>query len=276
MSLPLCRSIVRLFVFGLMIAVGHLGAEPPATAAKVELNVVSFNLRNGGRRMDGTYDHALQHRVIRDLKPDLVALQEVDRMTQRVKGVDVPAEFAKALGMEFAFGKAMPYAGGEYGTAALTKFPPVHSQTIPLPVQNGEPRAATLVTVKMSATLEVTLVSVHLDSGEKDAARQINASGLIDGLKEITTPVILAGDFNDGADSATLALLVEAGFRRSVPKGDASTYPADKPTVVIDHLLLRDGANAHLDDAGTQVVPNGEASDHRPLRARLRVTAGRR
>jgi endonuclease/exonuclease/phosphatase family metal-dependent hydrolase len=246
-----------------------LGAGEPA--GKLELGIVSFNLRNGGRRFDGVYDHALQHHVIRDLQPDLVALQEVDRKTRRVQGLDVPADFARALGMQFAFGAAMPFAGGEYGTAAMSRHPIAGSGTIALPVKGGEPRAATMITVTVAPKVEVSLVSVHFDSGENDAARQGNARGLIAALKEITSPVILAGDFNDGPDSTALDLLKAAGFRRCVPAGEAGSYPADQPRVVIDHVLLRDGTLARLEDAGTRVVPNAEASDHRPMQSRVRI-----
>jgi hypothetical protein len=34
-------------------------------------------------------------------------------------------------------------------------------------------------------------------------------------------------------------------------------------------VLLRDGAGVRLEDAGTTVVPNAEASDHRPLLSRV-------
>ncbi|WP_009965546.1 endonuclease/exonuclease/phosphatase family protein [Verrucomicrobium spinosum] len=261
-----CFHLLLLFLPSLPV----LPAEEPV---KAELDIVSFNLRNGGRRFDGQYDHALQHRVIGALKPDLVALQEVDRRTSRVQGLDVPADFAKAQGMTFAYGAAMSFAGGEYGTAALSRLPIASSRTIALPVKGGEPRAATLITVAVPTVspAEVTLVSVHFDSGADDAARRENARVLIAALKETTTPVILAGDFNDRPGSTTLTLLAEAGFRRCVPEGDASSYPADEPRLVIDHVLLRDGADVRLEDAGTKVVPNAEASDHRPLQSRVRV-----
>jgi endonuclease/exonuclease/phosphatase family metal-dependent hydrolase len=256
-----------------LLVLSGLPVLPAAEPVESGINIVSFNLRNGGRRFDGQYDHALQYRVIGELKPDLVALQEVDRKTTRVQGLDVPADFAKALGMTFAYGAAMPFAGGEYGTAAMSRFPITASRTIALPVKGGEPRAATLITVTIPTVpqAEVTLVSVHFDSGADDAARRENARGLIAALKETTNPVILAGDFNDRPDSATLALLAEAGFRRCVPEGDASSYPADQPRVVIDHVLLRDGASVRLEDTGTKVVPNAEASDHRPLQSRVRL-----
>jgi endonuclease/exonuclease/phosphatase family metal-dependent hydrolase len=58
--------------------------------------------------------------------------------------------------------------------------------------------------------------------------------------------------------------MVPPGWRRVVA---GKTWPARRPRHQIDHLLLTDGVEVVqgevLDDAG---------SDHRPIRARLRVT----
>lgn len=265
---------VLALALGLTLTACAATPEPPVATG---LTVVSFNIRNGGRRLDGVYDRPMQQRVLAALKPDLVAMQEVDRKSKRVAGADVPAEFAAALGKDwsFAYAAAMPYDGGEYGTATFSRFPVVRSETAPMPVPGGEPRAASVLTTKIPSGGEVTLVSVHLDSGRKDDARLANARALLARIEKITTPLIVAGDFNDGPDSATLALFVKAGFRRCVPKGDARSHPADKPAIIIDHVLLRDGAETRLEDAGTEVVNEPRASDHRPMLAHLRLTPKR-
>jgi endonuclease/exonuclease/phosphatase family metal-dependent hydrolase len=55
--------------------------------------------------------------------PDVVALQEVDQGTKRASRVDQPAEFARLTGMRVVFGRNIPYDGGGYGTAVLTRLP---------------------------------------------------------------------------------------------------------------------------------------------------------
>lgn len=259
-------------LLGLVLAAGLRAETVPAEAPG--LTLVSFNIRNGGRRMDGVYDRPMQQRVIASLKPDLVALQEVDRKTRRVDGADVPAEFARALGCDngFAYAPAMPYAGGEYGTAALARLPTLRVRAIPLPVPGGEPRAAALLVCRAAGIGAVGLVSVHLDASDKDTARLANARALLAALAQEHIPLVVAGDFNDGPDSATLALFLRAGFRRCVPQGDARTHPADNPGIIIDHVLVRDGGGLHVADAGTRVAREPAASDHRPMVARLRFT----
>lgn len=245
------------------------------SAATTDLTVLSYNIRNGGRRMDGVYDRPMQIGIAERQKADFVALQEVDRKTSRVKGADVPAEFATALSMKFHYAPAIRFAGGEYGTAALTKLTPVRSATIPLPTP-GENRAAALTVMKLADNSEVIFVSVHLDSSEKsDAPRLANTRALLAALakEDASMPAILAGDFNATPDSPIFKLFAEAGFRRCEAKPGANlSFPADKPDKLIDYVLLRDGATEHLEDAGTEVLNEPLSSDHRPLLAHLRVT----
>lgn len=255
-----------------LLGIAACPAAPEKTEATTELTVVSFNIRNGGRRMDGVYDRPLQQRVAAALKPDLLAMQEVDRQTTRVGGVDVPADFAAALGMKYHYAPAMKYAGGEYGTATFSKLPIASSDTIAMPFQGVEPRAASLVTLTLPTGDELVFISVHL-SVEKAESRADNVRRLLARLEKVTTPIIIAGDFNADPEAEAVVLLEKAGFRRCVPKGDARSCPADNPADAIDHVLLRDGASARLEDAGTEVVNEPLASDHRPMVSHLRVVS---
>lgn len=249
-------------------------AATPEQPAPTDLTVLSYNIRNGGRRMDGVYDRPLQISVAKTQKPDLVALQEVDRKTSRVKGADVPAEFADALSMKFHYAPAIRFGGGEYGTAALSRFPMTRTATIPLPTP-GENRAAALTVVRLADATEILFVSVHLDSSEKsDAPRLANTRDLLAALakEKAGPPVILAGDFNAEPDSPIFKLFADAGFRRCEAKPGANlSFPADKPDKLIDYVLLRDGATVRLENSGTEVLNEPLSSDHRPLLSHLRV-----
>ena len=52
-------------------------------------------------------------RLINQVAPDLVALQEIDRLVQRTGFVDQPAEYGALTGMEPLFGDFMEYQGGQ-------------------------------------------------------------------------------------------------------------------------------------------------------------------
>ena len=67
---------------------------------------------------------------------DVVALQEVDRGATRSNGVDMAARLSEMSGLtHHYFIKIRDFQGGEYGTAILSRYPIVESQTLNFPVQ---------------------------------------------------------------------------------------------------------------------------------------------
>ena len=71
---------------------GLRGQQPP------RLRVLTYNIHHG-EGTDGKFDYERLARVINGLKPDVAALQEVDRNTRRANGVDQAALLAKLTGM---------------------------------------------------------------------------------------------------------------------------------------------------------------------------------
>src|SRR3990172_3828554 len=111
-----CRLVVvrRLFLFSIItISV----CTPVVQAAEpLRVRVLTYNIHHG-EGTDGRIDLARIAAVIQRLAPDVVALQEVDKLTSRSEGVDQAAELGRLTKLHAAFGKAMDYAGGEYGQA---------------------------------------------------------------------------------------------------------------------------------------------------------------
>ena len=126
------------------------------------VRVLTYSIRHG-EGTDGVFDLERLAQVIRSAEPDLVALQEVDVKTERASGVDQATQLARLTGMTSVFGKAMPYRGGEYGDAVLSRWKLEASGSIPLPAaENHEPRVGTWVRVSMGRG-PLTFVSTHLD-----------------------------------------------------------------------------------------------------------------
>jgi endonuclease/exonuclease/phosphatase family metal-dependent hydrolase len=71
---------------------------------------------------------------------------------------------------------------------------------------------------------------------------------------------VLAGDFNFWGPGVAMVL---PGWRRAVT---GRTYPAHRPHSQIDHVLV----NERIEVLRGEVLPAND-SDHRPVRARLRV-----
>lgn len=245
------------------LALGLAGAT--ATAADDPGWVVaSWNLHHG-RGADGRIDLARIAARILTLDAAVVVLQEVDRRCGRSGGVDQAAELGRLTGMRAEFGAAMPFDGGEYGLAVLSRLPIRETRVHRLP-GDGEPRIVFEAVVDTAAG-PVSVGSVHLD--HQDANRRLRqAEAARAALAPRAHPVVLAGDFNDHPDSPVMRAFAGDGWSM-VPAG-GPTHPADQPQVAIDHVVLR-GAVQPL--GPLQVIAEPVASDHRPISVRLKRNA---
>ena len=72
----------------LMAGGGCAGVEEREASIR-QLRVLTYNIHHG-EAMDGEFDYERLAKVITDLEPDVVALQEVDRGTRRADGIDQP------------------------------------------------------------------------------------------------------------------------------------------------------------------------------------------
>jgi endonuclease/exonuclease/phosphatase family metal-dependent hydrolase len=242
-----------------------LSSLPLLAEPAKEIRVMSWNLHHGVGE-DGKLDLERIAARIREQKPDLVVLQEVDNKCRRSGSVDQAAELAKLTGLTGVFGKAMDHDGGEYGQAILSKHPLGETRVHRLP-GDGEPRIAFEAVVNL-AHQPLRLVSVHLDH-QQDARRLKQAETLVTELSASKEPLILAGDFNDVPGSAVMKIFGSALtlVKKSEP---CVTCPAAKPEVEIDHVFLR-GLKAA---SPVTVLPEAVASDHRPLVVAVRLGEG--
>jgi endonuclease/exonuclease/phosphatase family metal-dependent hydrolase len=244
------------------------GVEP---AARPTLRVVSSNIRHGVG-MDGTLDLDRTVAVLRRLKPDLVAVQEVDEHCGRSGGVDQAAVLGKALGMEHRFGEFMDYDGGRYGLAVLSKLPIKATRRHELP-RGAEPRCALEVEVDVPGLDQpVSFTCVHND-WTKEAIRVTQMRALVAALGE-RRPGLVAGDFNGEPGSESLAVLDAAGWRilaKDGARGASPTWPADTPAQEIDHVAER-GLPEY--SVSHDVIDERVASDHRPILAVFTFAVG--
>lgn len=250
----------RLFLAILLATVGcpwSWAGSPP------RVRVLTYNIHHG-QGTDGRLDLARIAAVIRRLKADLVALQEVDRRTRRSRGTDQAAELGRLTGMHVAFGKAMDYAGGEYGEAVLSRYALLETKNHTLPKGPGsEPRAALAIRVRLGrAGPELQFVGTHLDHASEEAryaqARLLNETfGLRAG-----TPAVLAGDLNAVASSRTIEALLQH-FRDAGAPAPQPTWPSHRPRARIDYVLFRPRDAWRV--VQRRVVDERVASDHRPL-----------
>ena len=240
-----------------------VGLPSGQAAEPLRIRVLTYNIQHG-EGTDGKIDLARTAAVIKRLTPDLVALQEVDKVTTRSRGVDQAAELGKLTGMHVAFGKAMDFAGGQYGEAILSRYRLKEVQVHNLPFTEGcEPRCALAALVRLGDDgPEFVFAGTHLEHA-KAPVRLCQAQKLNPALAaKNTLPTILAGDFNDVPDSPAIKVLQPHWTDATAEQPDP-TWPSDQPRMKIDYVFFRPADSWRIVEK--QVIDESVASDHRPL-----------
>ena len=220
------------------------------------VTVATLNLHRGLDRHGRPFD---VDAVLAALDADVVALQE------RQEAGDEVLAATRAAGYRV---QVAPDTGtapcGCSGVALLTRVPAGPARTAALGrVPFDGHRCAVVAEVDVDGT-PVVVASVHLSHrlyGSPGQLWRLRAALAADG----GGPAVLAGDFNLGR-TAVGALL--PGWRRVVR---GRTFPAHRPLVQLDHVLVRDGV-----EVVEAAVLGPVGSDHRPARAVLEVGAPRR
>ena len=251
----------RMFIVSILIVPASLllsgcHAGPGRSQSPRALRVLTYNIHHG-EAMDGQFDYDRLAKVINDLAPDIVALQEVDKGTKRASGVDQAALLGKLCRMHHAFGRAMPYQGGQYGEAILSRFPIREITVHPLPYSVGqEPRAALEVRIEPKGLAPIRFVGTHLcHQSNETRTQQTRRLGQLF-PQEGGGPVILAGDFNARPGSEPMGVLLDGGWRDVIA-----------PRSIIDYVLVR--ASDPWKVREVTIVDEPVVSDHDPVLAVL-------
>lgn len=267
----------RPLAFALSLLVAACGEAPegsdrgevqrPSTPADT-VRVLAYNIHHGAG-MDSVLDLERIAAVIRSVDPDLVALQEIDSVTTRTDRVDQAAALGRLTGLEARYGRFMPYQGGAYGMAVLSRWAIEETENLRLP-DGDEPRTALSVTVRSpTSERQLRFVSVHLYRTEEErTAQAVTLDSLLAGSE---VPTVLAGDFNSTPDSPVMDRLADSW--RVVPKGaDRLTFASYDPVREIDFVLVR--PEGRFEVVSQRLLDEPVASDHRPVFVELVVGGG--
>jgi endonuclease/exonuclease/phosphatase family metal-dependent hydrolase len=230
----------------------------------LRLRVLCYNIHHA-EGVDGKLDVPRIARVILSVKPDLVALQEVDQKTKRTQKVDQLAELARLTKMKSAFGPNIDFQGGRYGNAILSRFPIARHKNHHLPnIDSGEQRGVLESEIKVSKEESILFMATHFDHRRPDAERRASAKFINQMMgKHESTPAILAGDFNDVPNSPTLKEISKLWVRTNPEI--TPTVPVTKPVRQIDYIFVRPKERWKVVE--TKVLDEAVASDHRAILA---------
>ena len=86
------------------------------------VKIITFNVAHG-RGMDNIIDIERQANLIKEYKPDIIFLQEVDMYTKRAGEVNQIREFAKKVGMYYCSMESnITLEDGYYGDGIISRF----------------------------------------------------------------------------------------------------------------------------------------------------------
>jgi len=266
---------------------GSLKAEE--TDSEKTLTILTYNIYGARSGVDRIA------KVIQTVKPDLVALQEVDQNAVRTNRLDQTKELARLTGLNYYIYEATgtypeinqdPYknnypelAGPEglyartvgedgfRGIAVLSRYPIVRQTIVPLP-GGYHPRDLIIATIKFpisdEKSREITFISTHLSVNSREARlRSVELIGKA--ASTAGTPVLLAGDINASPNSQTLKALYSQGWLNPARDKPIQTIPVkinSKNGRQIDYVF-QFNSKWEATKLGTE-ISDRSASDHLP------------
>ncbi len=282
LSLPLGRRWIAASLAVLaMVATLTLGwvwnaAPPPAAPGVPTLRVMTYNIKaaKASQRPDGLVDLAAE---IARHDPDIVLAQDAHGLQDE-----------RSLGDATLFGARERHRAGQYVIAS--RFPLRDCRTGRLEERDDD--VGTLRCTVRVGGVDVDLVTVHFDSPRTglNAARREGLDGAdewrrnhedrLDQARQLarqlgpaTGPRIVAGDLNAPEASPVVQTLLATGLRdahSAAGRGYGYTYGqalrVGRSFLRIDHILVSAGI-----EVTACTVGGGEASEHRPVIADLRL-----
>ena len=249
--------------------VAILAAQPATPSPPTTITAMTYNIHHG-EGTDGKLDLERIAGVIRAAHPDLVALQEVDRKTERTGGVDQAAELGRLTGMRAYFGKATDFSGGEYGNAILSKLPVAKIVNTPLPTTPELEGRAVLaahvaLTTPTTSGADLLFYSTHFQSGRAGTPDRLNAAARVGELvaAQPDLPALLGGDLNARPASPPMVALAQDWQGATTATAQTPTLPAHSPRARIDYILHRPAPAWRL--IQETIIDEPVASDHRPV-----------
>lgn len=230
-----------LYSLMLMIAAGCNSARKLSSGpAARQVTVLTYNIHhaNPPSRDKGIIDLDTIAATIRKSGATLVALQELDSVTQRAQQVFQLKALANKLGMHYYYGRAIPYEGGGYGTGILSRYPLTETRTVVLPKTagfKGEDRVVALGSITLPGGKKVFFASTHLDV-TKEENRQLQADAIVKLAAELEQPLLIGGDFNATDEKGAMQSLF--GYFTDASSAKAPTIPNINPKRRIDYILF--------------------------------------
>ena len=219
------------------------------SATIAQHRLMSYNIRNA-KGMDNLTDYNRVATVIKNARPDIAALQELDSATKRSGQQFVLKTIADKTRLHYLFGAAISYQGGKYGVGILSRKRSVRHYTIALPGREEE---------RVLLVAEFKKYVIFCTHWSLTAADRLSSAAIINKeAAKFSKPVFLLGDLNTEPGSAAIVALQQ---KWTLLSGEAFTFPAGKPDRCIDYIFSLHPVSVRA----ASVLEEAMASDHRPV-----------
>jgi endonuclease/exonuclease/phosphatase family metal-dependent hydrolase len=234
-----------------------------------ELTVGSYNVHKGVGS-DGRRDPHRIISVIRELDADIVALQEVDRRFGDRRGILDLDALRAATGLEPVplTDRLGDLSHGWHGNLILYRKAKLEDAHV-LHLPGFEPRGAIVADLRISDQ-PLRVIGTHL--GLLKSSRLAQSERLAQEIRA-DAATLMMGDLNEWRQGPGCSLMpIKSGLRALQSARTVSSFPASRPFLPLDRIL--GCTNAAITDLTPHDSPLARlASDHLPIRARLRLGA---
>ena len=234
--------------------------------------LLSWNIHKGIGGRDRRYSLRRVIDCIEHEQPDIICLQEVDRLVGRSSHDDQPRLLARAFRYEAVFYTTVAVGRGGYGNLVLSRFPVISLHRVSLRQGMKKPRGAQLMVLDTPQG-SMHLVNTHLGLAEAERRWQVQrllGHNLFRSADPL--PSLIVGDFNDWRNALAAAAFQASGFRQvTSPPSRFRSFPAWLAMGSLDKAFVR---GAFHEPRGRIVRTSlaKEASDHLPLVVEFELT----
>src|SRR5690606_23964797 len=224
--------------------------------------VVSYNIHRC-IGLDGRHDPERIARVIEELAPDVIGLQEVESRFGGELDIHQLNYLAEETRFHAVAGSTVLREDSHYGNALLTRHNITEVRSYDTSVPGREPRGILDVDLELHGAKLRVLVT-HLGLGSRERRRQTRM--LLDAVAaHADEPVVVLSDFNEWLPWRLPLRWMHACLGRTPAP---NTFPASLPLIALDRIWMKPRANL-LTLAPHRSPLARVASDHLPLRAEI-------
>jgi endonuclease/exonuclease/phosphatase family metal-dependent hydrolase len=238
-------------------------AAPPLAPTQFpkRLLIMTYNIQGHAALLRGNHIEEIA-KVINQIKPDIVGINEAHRGTWQARFDDHVAELQRRTGMKGAYGSSYKLWGGEFGNLVLTRGEIVRADVHELP-GTGEPRTLLETTIRIDGET-IDFYVTHLAAwGKVNAAvRGEQLECIEEYVSTSPHPFVLVGDINAEPEAAEVGKFIDMNMAKLAGDGDEPTHKVMSERIDLIFVTPR-----WL--VGSVRVFDLGPSDHRPVVAEL-------